>query len=1773
MKRIIFILLALILSASLFGCGSGGGDPLPVSGTDPNSPVITPGTDPGTDPIIDPGTATVGSVTLAFQGGGQTKSLIASGSATAVVKATVRDTGGLPLGGKAVTFLFSSGSGTFTPDNTAVTDANGIAAITLQSSTILGDSIFFATADTVDSNLITASFIPGTAAQVTLSANPTTVGPAGTTDIFASVEDAYAHVLSGVTVNFTSDGNSAGTSSTAFEPTPFSTTNANGLATIAYRAGNAAATDTITVNAGGITDTIAITVSATASVVSNLSVSLNPTSVPADGISSVTVTATVKDATGGNAQSVPVDFSLSSASLGTISTVIGATNEAGNAFANFTAGTTAGVVTVIVKAGGFTKTVPLTLTAAQAASLTLSANPSTITVGGQAQLEATVLDASSNPVPGETVEFSRDFGGSNSSDATDMTATTDARGKAKIIYTAGSTPGSDTFRAALPGVANVTEKTAVVTVTSDDTQIESINIVEVLPGDLLSTGTSGQLIVEALGSGGIPLQGVTLVGLASGSAVIDGPAPALTDNFGRTKFTVSDTAEETIEVRITGGAAVAKQVLNFGPPIDLTLATTPSQVVADGVSTISITATVAGASGGIPVSFTLTNTLGTLSQDSVITVNGKATTTFLAGTVAGATTVTAEASGFAKSLTLTLTPGPATTLALSAAPTPLLAGNTAQIIATITDDNSNPIQGENVTFTLDSNGSGSTFTTGSATTDGRGIAKVAYTAGTTPGTDSFTATPTNAGVNTDTVTVTVQADSDDITSIVIDTIDPGILLYTDPTTFGSADVTVTVSGAGGLLEGVTLNAAATGSAAAFPGAPVTDKFGQATVTITDFVAENVVLRISGGAKAVEQTFHFGPTLTLTPANVSVIGEATLTAVLRDANGVPMPGFGVNFITSFPVPADADNIVTKISGLTDGSGIATATVTDTGNNGGSVTVTATDDKDQVSSVPALVTFKTEADAFDLTAEISLPVVTATGTTTITATVTDRADGLPAPDQPVTFTTTGAATLSAAGGPTTSTGEFSVDLEGSVAETVVVTIGSGLNVVKIPVYFGAGIQLNPATSESIADGTVEAPLTATVFGANGAVIPGIPVYFSATGSALLSAGEVVTNDLGKAAVTATNSIIEKATISATAGDLTADTADIDFRSGAPANLVLVSTPVNTDPLLLFGAADITATVTDALGNNVADNTPVTFLVSGTASAAKITAEATTSAGVATAKLSGGNISGSLTVTATAGDIVKTLSFTVTPSDAGSIEVLSVDPEFVQLQGQSGTQTSTITFMVKDPGGNAVADGTAVDVELDPTQLGGGELISDGSTAYAASLTTQTVAGQASVTFRSGIVSGTVDITATVATTLGGDIRTVAQVTVLSGQPDYLHLFTSGSPINVPSLIYDGCTSAYNITVGDRYGNPVPDGTNVSFMVEPSCGLIGSSTGFMTTTDKGKISEEMAHATNQDFGTLPLSEQPKCTVVAYMNGDESFNDLNGNGRWDAAEPCPGDRGEPYVDANDDGIYNAGELYVDVDQSGTYDGPNATCDTDTVLWKEFRYLASDLIDTFDVSPTTFALDVGSSQTFTVTVSDANGAPPIAGTTLSVSSDGGTLLNGGDSIIGDTSEAVPWTRSFTLMSDIDPTAEPKLVIISVGLTFPGGACGDNGANLSTQIAGVINQAPAVAAVAPTVSFTVPDGAATSVALDSQVTIFFSEAMNLLTINGANVTATCTLAGSFNLGPATASSGDQAFTFKPATPFTAGDTCTVTVSSSVRDVNDDLTMGAPAYTFSFTTAP
>jgi hypothetical protein len=91
---------------------------------------------------------------------------------------------------------------------------------------------------------------------------------------------------------------------------------------------------------------------------------------------------------------------------------------------------------------------------------------------------------------------------------------------------------------------------------------------------------------------------------------------------------------------------------------------------------------------------------------------------------------------------------------------------------------------------------------------------------------------------------------------------------------------------------------------------------------------------------------------------------------------------------------------------------------------------------------------------------------------------------------------------------------------------------------------------------------------------------------------------------------------------------------------------------------------------------------------------------------------------------------------------------------------------------------------------------------------------------------------------------------------------------------------------------------------------------------------------------------------TILAYTNGEEAFDDTNGNGIYDKGEPFT-DIGEPFLDMNDDGIWQTNEPFVDIpctaDQAskklngctiagkgnGKRDGPNGVWDENTLIWK----------------------------------------------------------------------------------------------------------------------------------------------------------------------------------------------------------------------------------------------
>ncbi len=145
---------------------------------------------------------------------------------------------------------------------------------------------------------------------------------------------------------------------------------------------------------------------------------------------------------------------------------------------------------------------------------------------------------------------------------------------------------------------------------------------------------------------------------------------------------------------------------------------------------------------------------------------------------------------------------------------------------------------------------------------------------------------------------------------------------------------------------------------------------------------------------------------------------------------------------------------------------------------------------------------------------------------------------------------------------------------------------------------------------------------------------------------------------------------------------------------------------------------------------------------------------------------------------------------------------------------------------------------------------------------------------------------------------------------------------------------------------------------------------------------------------------------TIIAIVNGEEGFVDLNGNGVYDSGEPFV-DMGEPYIDANDNGTWEVGEYFVDVNGNGIWDPPDGQWNANTVNWVETQVLFSGLplhratggTSGFEAGgfydPVTFApipsfnVAPGTPQTVTFAIGDGNFNPQPGGASFVASMTG----------------------------------------------------------------------------------------------------------------------------------------------------------------------------------------
>jgi hypothetical protein len=196
--------------------------------------------------------------------------------------------------------------------------------------------------------------------------------------------------------------------------------------------------------------------------------------------------------------------------------------------------------------------------------------------------------------------------------------------------------------------------------------------------------------------------------------------------------------------------------------------------------------------------------------------------------------------------------------------------------------------------------------------------------------------------------------------------------------------------------------------------------------------------------------------------------------------------------------------------------------------------------------------------------------------------------------------------------------------------------------------------------------------------------------------------------------------------------------------------------------------------------------------------------------------GFFSASVTVLALAGRTIEVPTLRLSPSVteeatsglASNILLLKQSATSIGVKESGSVEVAELEFMVADSAGRAVVlDNSTLVRFMLGVQPGGGEFISPSESKTDNN-------GVAKVNLSSGTRAGVVQIVAE--TTVNG--RTVRSlpvaVSIHGGLPDQTHFSIGPSRFNFPGLLGLGITNPIGVIVGDKYSNPVRQGTAVYF-----------------------------------------------------------------------------------------------------------------------------------------------------------------------------------------------------------------------------------------------------------------------------------------------------------------------------------------------------------------------
>ncbi|WP_303906410.1 Ig-like domain-containing protein [Thiohalomonas denitrificans] len=498
---------------------------------------------------------------------------------------------------------------------------------------------------------------------------------------------------------------------------------------------------------------------------------------------------------------------------------------------------------------------------------------------------------------------------------------------------------------------------------------------------------------------------------------------------------------------------------------------------------------------------------------------------------------------------------------------------------------------------------------------------------------------------------------------------------------------------------------------------------------------------------------------------------------------------------------------------------------------------------------------------------------------------------------------------------------------------------------------------------------------------------------------------------------------------AGDDTLDegveTVVLDLGSGTGDLFTSGELELGVTSLSAGGQTSVTATIVDSSGVAYTEPVDVTF-VSDCSGQGTATLESpiSTVGGYATSTYKATGCEGTDTITATASANSQTLTatadITVQPASVHSVVFIAADPSLIGLKGTGLTESSAVSFQLVDSQGNPVA-GKQVNFSLDTT--------SGGITISPESATTDS-SGMVQATVNSGTIATTVKVTAEYA-----DDPTIATqsdgLVISTGVGDQDSFSLSAEVLNPEAWNHDGEIVQINIYAADHFNNPVRDGTTVNFTTEG--GQIVSS----CQTESGGCSVSWTSSN-------PRPLDGRVTILATMIGEESFDDLNGDGWFNGAETF-GDLAEAFRDDDEDGLRDGDEEFKDFNSNSAYDAPDGAyngvlCgvhDTVPCGTEESLHVREDLVLVMSGSEALIGfsdnpIDASAGiYTGTVTISDFRGQPMPSGTTIDISTTNGSVEGTSSFTVPDTNVDGPLTYNVTVKSDGDPSPGLLEVIVT----------------------------------------------------------------------------------------------------------------------------------------------